>query len=110
MTPDEQLRAIYDRCHELYPEQERIYRQIQEKLAERGIRQLMEDELNKEQAAYLREYLNAQVVPYLSPQIINSRHPFPHLENGALYVLLRLDEENAPEKTKGSDKRKEPWR
>ena len=54
MTPDEQLRAIYDRCHELYPEQERIYRQIQEKLAERGIRQLMEDELNKEQAAYLR--------------------------------------------------------
>lgn len=107
MTPDEQLRAIYDRCHELYPEQERIYNQIQEKLAERGIRQLKEDELNKEQAAYLREYLNVQVVPYLSPQIINSRHPFPHLENGALYVLLRLDEENAPGKTKGSDKKKE---
>ena len=104
MTPDEQLRAIYDRCHELYPEQERIYNQIQEKLAERGIRQLKEDELNKEQAAYLSEYLKAQVVPYLSPQIINSRHPFPHLENGALYVLIRLDEENAPTKTKGSDK------
>lgn len=104
MTPDEQLRAIYDRCHELYPEQERIYNQIQEKLAERGIRQLKEDELNKEQAAYLSEYLKAQVVPYLSPQIINSRHPFPHLENAALYVLLRLDEENAPTKTKGSDK------
>lgn len=107
MTPDEQLRAIYDRCHELYPEQERIYHQIQEKLAERGIRQLKEDELSTEQEAYLREYLNAQVVPYLSPQIINSRHPFPHLENGALYVLLRLDEENVPEKTKGSEKKKE---
>lgn len=107
MTPDEQLRAIYDRCHELYPEQERIYNQIQEKLAERGIRQLKEDELSKEQAAYLREYLNVQVVPYLSPQIINSRHPFPHLENGALYVLLRLDEENTPQKTKGADKKKE---
>ncbi len=107
MTPDEQLRAIYDRCHELYPEQERIYHQIQEKLTERGIRQLKEDELSTEQEAYLREYLNAQVVPYLSPQIINSRHPFPHLENGALYVLLRLDEENVPEKTKGSEKKKE---
>lgn len=107
MTPDEQLRAIYDRCHELYPEQERIYNQIQEKLAERNIRQLKEDELSKEQAAYLREYLNVQVVPFLSPQIINSRHPFPHLENGALYVLLRLDEENTPQKTKGPDKKKE---
>ncbi|MFR4804792.1 MAG: hypothetical protein ACLT98_16645 [Eggerthellaceae bacterium] len=32
-------------------------------------------------------------MPFLSPQIINSRHPFPHLENGALYVVLRLNED-----------------
>ena len=107
MTPDEQLRAIYDRCHELYPEQERIFNQILAKLAERGIRQLKEDELDKEQEAYLHEYLNAKVVPYLSPQIINSRHPFPHLENGALYVLLRLDEETNREKVKTGEKKKE---
>lgn len=107
MTPDEQLRAIHDRCHELYPEEERIYNQIQGKLAERGIRQLKEDELTPEQEAYLHEYLSVQVVPYLSPQIINSRHPFPHLENGALYVLLRLDEESTPQKNKSADKDKD---
>ncbi len=28
MTPHEQLEAIYNRCHELYPEQERIYTNI----------------------------------------------------------------------------------
>lgn len=107
MTPDEQLRAIYERCHELYPEQERIFNQLIEKLAERGIRQLGPKDLNKEQAAYLHEYLDSKVVPYLSPQIINSRHPFPHLENGALYVLLRLDEESNREKVKTGDKKKE---
>ncbi len=106
MTPDEQLRAIYDRCHELYPEQERIFNQILEKLAERGIRQLKEDELNEEQQEYLHEYLNEKVVPYLSPQIINSRHPFPHLENGALYVLLRLDEETNRKKASSEDAKK----
>ncbi len=100
MTPDEQLLAIYDRCHDLYPEQERIYNKILSQLAEHDIRQLQPEDLSKDQAAYLHTYLQERVVPYLSPQIINSRHPFPHLENGALYVLLRLDEEANREKTK----------
>ncbi len=100
MTPDEQLLAIYDRCHDLYPEQERIYNKILGQLAEHDIHQLQPEDLSKDQAAYLHTYLQERVVPYLSPQIINSRHPFPHLENGALYVLLRLDEEANREKTK----------
>ena len=44
-------------------------------------------------------------MPFLSPQIINSRHPFPHLENGALYVVVRLNEEaGARKKDKGGEK------
>ena len=41
------------------------------------------------------------VLPFLSPQIVNARHPFPHLENGGLYIVVRLDEQ-APLKTKKS--------
>ena len=93
MTPDEQIKAIHKRCHELYPEQERIFTDIQTRLAKEGIKQLQPKELNEKQEEYLRKYLNNKVSPFLSPQIINARHPFPHLENGALYVLLRLDEE-----------------
>lgn len=106
MTPDEQLDAIYARCHELYPEQERIFQKILGQLSEYGIKQLLPKELNDEQAEYLHAYLQNQVVPFLSPQIINSRHPFPHLENGALYVLLRLDEERTREKVKETAKSK----
>ena len=94
MTPDEQIKAIHERCHELYPEQERIFERIQEQLAKEGIRQLQPKDLNEEQESYLRTYLHDKVSPFLSPQIINARHPFPHLENGSLYVLLRLDEEH----------------
>lgn len=107
MTPDEQLLAIYERCHELYPEQERIFAKIMGQLAEQGVHQLQPADLNEEQAEYLHDYLEAKVVPFLSPQIINARHPFPHLENGALYVLLRLDEEKNREKTAGEAKKKE---
>lgn len=93
MTPEEQLNAIYQRCHELYPDQERIFMSIQDQLEEYGIRNLQVKDLNDEQREYLHTYLEDQVVPYLSPQIINARHPFPHFENGKLYILLRLNEE-----------------
>ncbi|MEG2948578.1 MAG: polyphosphate kinase 1 [Raoultibacter sp.] len=93
MTPNEQLSAIYARCHELYPIQESIFENVRKKLATQGIKNLHHLDLNEEQAAFLDTHLHNNVIPFLSPQIINSRHPFPHLENGALYVLVRLDDE-----------------
>ena len=95
MTPSEQLDAIYKRCHELYPLQEAVYHDVRNQLAAHGIKELDIADLNADQLDYLRDYLNMNVVPFLSPQIINSRHPFPHLENGALYVVVRLDGETA---------------
>ncbi len=92
MTPSQQLDAIYARCHELYPLQERIFANVNAELAKHGVRHLGMDELSEDQNKFLRDFLQVNVSPFLSPQIINSRHPFPHLENGALYVLVRLDE------------------
>ena len=93
MTPDEQLAAIYARCHELYPIQERIYADVRAKLAEEGIVHLHAADLDEEQRTFLNGHIAQNVMPFLSPQIVNSRHPFPHLENGAIYVVVRLDDE-----------------
>ncbi|RDB62606.1 polyphosphate kinase 1 [Gordonibacter sp. 28C] len=93
MTPTEQLDAIYARCHELYPIQERTFEEVRRLLGEHGVHHLRPDELDEEQRVYLSSYVHNNVVPFLSPQIINSRHPFPHLENGALYVVVRLNDE-----------------
>ncbi len=103
MTPSEQLDAIYERCHELYPIQEQTFAQVRDLLAEAGIRHLTEASLDEEQRAFLRRYLELNVMPFLSPQIVNSRHPFPHLENGALYVVVRLDEAAADKKKDAAD-------
>lgn len=93
MTPTEQLEAIHARCHELYPIQERTYENVRRQLCEHGVCSLRPEDLNEEQRAFLSAYVHKNVMPFLSPQIINSRHPFPHLENGALYVIVRLNEE-----------------
>ena len=107
MTPAEQLTAIHKRCHQLYPVQEQTYAEVREALAAHGVRHLRPADLNDEQRAFLADYTAANIMPFLSPQIINSRHPFPHLENGSLYVIVRLDEEVGPKKPKKKDKAKD---
>lgn len=106
MTPSEQLSAIYARCHELYPIQERTYEQVRSELAAEGVTHVRPDDLTPEQRSFLDEYLQLNVMPFVSPQIINARHPFPHLENGALYVVVRLDEEAEPKQKKKKAKEK----
>ena len=108
MTPSEQLRAIYLRCHELYPAYERTFEQVRLLLNKVGVTHVRPDELTDEQRSYLAEYAEANVTPFLSPQIINARHPFPHLENGALYIVVRLDEEadNAQDQAKSEHEHK----
>lgn len=93
MTPTEQLDAIYARCRDLYPIQERTFEEVRRLLRKHRIDHLRPEELDEDQLAFLTDYVHENVMPFLAPQIINSRHPFPHLENGALYVVVRLDEE-----------------
>ena len=107
MTPAEQLSAIHKHCHELYPVQEQTYAEVRQALAAHGVRHLRPADLNDEQRAFLADYTAANIMPFLSPQIINSRHPFPHLENGSLYVIVRLNEEVGPKKSKKKDKAKD---
>ena len=107
MTPAEQLSAIHKRCHQLYPVQEQTYAEVRQALATHGVRHLRPADLNDEQRAFLADYTAANIMPFLSPQIINSRHPFPHLENGSLYVIVRLNEEVGPKKPKKKDKAKD---
>ncbi len=107
MSAEEQLEAIYRRCHELSPYYEECYQTLRGELKAEGIVNLREKQLNEEQREFIGKYFHKNIMPFLSPQIINSRHPFPHLENGALYVVVRLDENALPGKKKNHDKKLE---
>lgn len=92
LTPAQQLEAIYQRCHELYPVQEEIFNRIEERLAKGHIVRHTAETLSSEQRIVLEKYMEESVLPYLSPQVVNPRHPFPHLEDGAIYIIVRLIE------------------
>lgn len=104
MTPTEQLDAVYA-LPRIVPSKN-TYEEVRRLLGEHGVRNLHPEELNGDQGAYLATYVRDNVMPFLSPQIINARHPFPHLENGALYIAVRLNEADAKRRTAPRNPRK----
>lgn len=101
-TPHQQLKEIYARCHELYPYYEDTFNSVNAELKAKGIRQLKPDDLTSAQKSFAKKHFKTNILPFLSPQIVNSRHPFPHLTNGALYIIVRLNNKALSDTQKSS--------
>lgn len=48
-------------------------------------------ELNPDDRDYLATYFREQVLPVLTPMVLDATHPFPLLSSGAIYLLLRVE-------------------
>lgn len=94
MTPSQQLDAIYDAVAPLYKEREKTYTQIKKKLSPYGVCGLDYKELEPQEKKYVKKYFMEQILPILSPQIVDANHPFPHLLNKEIYVVANLKIEN----------------
>ena len=91
MTPQEQLDAIYEAVAPLYKERDKTYTEIKKELSPYGICGLDFKELEADEKKYVKKYLKEQILPVLSPQIVDSSHPFPHLLNKDIYVTASLN-------------------
>ena len=47
-------------------------------------------ELEQQEKKYVKKYFKEEVLPVLSPQIVDANHPFPHLLSKELYVVANL--------------------
>lgn len=91
MTPQEQLDAIYEAVAPLYKERDKTYTEIKKELSPYGICGLDFKELEANEKKYVKKYFKEQILPVLSPQIVDSSHPFPHLLNKDIYVTASLN-------------------
>ena len=51
--------------------------------------------LENQEKKYLKKYFKEQILPVLSPQIVDVNHPFPHLLNNQIYVIANLKQNGA---------------
>lgn len=94
--PSEVLKQIAIIAKKAINEQYRILNEsLLPALAEKDIRYLRRDELNKAQADWMRQYFFEQVLPVLTPISIDPAHPFPRLVNKSLNFIVSLEGKDA---------------
>lgn len=90
MTPKQQLAKIFEATKKLNQKADKIFADVEKNMKKAGIERKKVNSLASKDKAYIKDYFDNFVRPFLSPQIINVRHPFPHLINKALYVGIVL--------------------
>lgn len=90
-TPAEQLNDIFKIVPSLYEKRYKIYCQVEQNFRQNNIYNLNYDELSKKEKDFVKKYYNEFIKPVLSPQIVDFRHPFPHLINNELYIVAQLN-------------------
>lgn len=91
MTASEQVDAVMTEMPGLLTRWESIFKSIEGKLDTLGVHRARIDSLTPEERTFVTRYFQAYVSPVISPLVIDPRHPFPNLRNGALYLACGLD-------------------
>ena len=93
-TPEEQLQAIYTAVQPLYRKREAICAALEKQLRLHGVCRLHYNELEGPEQKFCNQYFKNSIAPIISPQIVDTHHPFPHLRNKVIHVGAWLKYKN----------------
>lgn len=93
LTAAEQLERIAKRTAQLLPRKEAAYFDIMEGLSDCGALEQVypNNPKNQQEAEWLQNFFTKEILPLLSPTVVDKTHPLPFLKNKELYagVLLK---------------------
>ena len=89
-TPREQISQCYEVVREQEARQRDILHNLLAELREHDIAILSYEELSEAQSEYLRTYFHDNLFPLVTPQSIDSAHPFPFISNLSLNLLVSV--------------------
>ena len=89
-TPRQQLQAIFRAVPALYRRRDKVVSELEALLKDRGVRRVRMEELKGREKKQVEKWFRTQALPILSPLVLDRRHPFPHLPNKVLSLVLGL--------------------
>lgn len=90
MTPAEQLKAIFKAVAPLYKQRDKLISQLETRLRACTICNLGVAELDGKARKQVERYFQSDILPVLSPMVVDLHHPFPHLPSKSLTIALEL--------------------
>ncbi len=92
LDPMDQLSRIEARVHALVAEQHRLLdSEIMPGLAGAGIQRVALDQLEPAEREYVDRLFAREIYPVLTPLAIDPGHPFPHVHNKSLNIVLLVE-------------------
>jgi polyphosphate kinase len=89
-TPMQQIQECHEQIRAVGVEQQRLWRQLREKLDTVGVKIASYQSLPEEDQAKLRERYLDNIFPLVTPQAMDPAHPFPFVSNLSLNLLVSL--------------------
>ena len=90
LTASRQLGGIFAETKKMFADADKIYGVLKKDLKDSGIRQLR-GKLSDCRRAELKKYFASSVMPFLSPMVLDAKHPLMRFENAHVYLILRLE-------------------
>ena len=98
MSPQEQLDAIYAKVAALMIKRDQSYATLLHELERCGVSEANFDNMTEQELWFVEQYFENELLPLISPQVIDKQHPFPFLKNKVLYIGVQLAMKNEPAK------------
>ena len=90
LTPLQQLSSIRKYLHTEQNSLEKIFHTIKNTLAKENLHIKQVKELGVEDKKILKKYFITQLYPVIVPVLVDSTHPFPHLNNLSFAIALKF--------------------
>jgi polyphosphate kinase len=89
MTPEEQLTRIYEHTRGFFADQRTVLEtDLLPALKVEGIELVPHDDLSQKERRQMRETFAQDILPILTPLAVDPAHPFPHISNLSLNLLV----------------------
>ena len=99
MTSEDQLDAITQKVRDMLISKDAAYLDITAKLSVGYARMVKPSELHGDDKAFMKLYFEREIMPLLSPGVIDKNHPFPFLKNRSVYIGVELKKGDEKKKT-----------
>lgn len=90
LTAREQIDGILDCAKNSYRAADAVYSKLKGELARNGLKIKTGAELTDKQRKQCKAYFEAQILPLLSPMVLDAKHPMMRFENMNCYMMFEL--------------------
>lgn len=95
MLPKEQLELIKKEVTKVVDKQYQIYHEIMGEIKDKAKIMIKKyNDLNTKELRFVENYYNETLFPILTPMAIDTFRPFPHLNTGAINLILNVKEKD----------------